>query len=617
MRTTGRQIALFGTLSVALASGAAWAGMERASVSCNSASACAGGNNTGAGPGVAGTSAGIGVEGTSAKSNPGVFASTAGASAVIAKSVAGYGARGTSASSYGVLATTASAKAPAILAEATGKHAAYAASGIAPAGTGVAASGLTAFSGTASAKCPPALAYYCAYGTGYDYLPITALTVQTVGTQPPLVLRNAKNQVVFSIDSTGTMFFAGKLSCPNDSLYIYDNETREQFYICVASQINGTLARTREPAEFDGQAQLVDGAARVALAPETAAGDSEYQVYLTPLGDTAGRLFVERKSTRGFVVRARGAAARSVPFAYRIVAGPARLPGDSPASANPIAATPAPETASAPTLAAPAPCTSASACVSVINTGAGPAVEGASKAGYGVVGTTTGPAGTGVEGSAAASSGAYGASTGGYGISATSVSGTALAGTTSSNDAAGVVGNSTAPSGTGIAAVSSSGAGVFGSGIRSFSGSGAVVVRGTGGAPLLIVRHAASKRDIFSVDDSGGIGFGNRWNCPAAYNKTAGTCNEQDTLAAGGAERIERTGEASLIDGAATVALDPSLARRLDPSRPYSVTLTPEGDSAGWIYVAARTPTGFTVREHGGRSSIPFEYDLVAEVPAP
>jgi len=76
---------------------------------------------------------------------------------------------------------------------------------------------------------------------------------------------------------------------------------------------------------------------------------------------------------------------------------------------------------------------------------------------------------------------------------------------------------------------------------------------------------------------------------------------------------IEDTGEATLVNGRADVALDPKFANVVDASSPYIVTITPEGDSRG-LFVANRSASGFTVREsQGGHSSIAFAFRIVAK----
>ncbi|HEY5093499.1 MAG TPA: hypothetical protein VII69_00115 [Candidatus Eremiobacteraceae bacterium] len=75
---------------------------------------------------------------------------------------------------------------------------------------------------------------------------------------------------------------------------------------------------------------------------------------------------------------------------------------------------------------------------------------------------------------------------------------------------------------------------------------------------------------------------------------------------------VEDVGEAQLVLGQAYVRLDPRFASTMAQARPYLVFITPQGDTAG-LYVSQKTASGFTVREHGGQSSIAFDYRIVAE----
>jgi hypothetical protein len=71
-------------------------------------------------------------------------------------------------------------------------------------------------------------------------------------------------------------------------------------------------------------------------------------------------------------------------------------------------------------------------------------------------------------------------------------------------------------------------------------------------------------------------------------------------------------GEAKLVNGKADVKLDADFAALVHADT-YLVFLTPTGDSRG-LYVADKTPVGFTVREQqGGTASVPFSYRVVAK----
>jgi hypothetical protein len=76
---------------------------------------------------------------------------------------------------------------------------------------------------------------------------------------------------------------------------------------------------------------------------------------------------------------------------------------------------------------------------------------------------------------------------------------------------------------------------------------------------------------------------------------------------------MEDFGEAQLVNGRGYVRLDPALSDVIDNRTAYHVFLTPEGDGNG-LYVSQKTPAGFTVREqHGGRSTLSFEYRILAK----
>ena len=77
---------------------------------------------------------------------------------------------------------------------------------------------------------------------------------------------------------------------------------------------------------------------------------------------------------------------------------------------------------------------------------------------------------------------------------------------------------------------------------------------------------------------------------------------------------IEDTGTARLTGGVGAVHLEPDFASTLDTSKGYQVFLTPDGDTRG-LYVAAKYQGGFIVREaEHGRSSVYFDYRVVARL---
>lgn len=75
---------------------------------------------------------------------------------------------------------------------------------------------------------------------------------------------------------------------------------------------------------------------------------------------------------------------------------------------------------------------------------------------------------------------------------------------------------------------------------------------------------------------------------------------------------MEDTGTARLVDGEGAVRFDSAFASAIDANRGYQVFLTPDGDTRG-LYFAAKYTGGFVVREvERGRSSLGFDYRIVA-----
>jgi hypothetical protein len=76
---------------------------------------------------------------------------------------------------------------------------------------------------------------------------------------------------------------------------------------------------------------------------------------------------------------------------------------------------------------------------------------------------------------------------------------------------------------------------------------------------------------------------------------------------------FEDFGSGTLVNGAASVALDPTFASTVNTTTDYHVFVTPRGECEG-LYVANLTASGFEVRElHHGTSSTAFDYRIVAK----
>ena len=149
------------------------------------------------------------------------------------------------------------------------------------------------------------------------------------------------------------------------------------------------------------------------------------------------------------------------------------------------------------------------------------------------------------------------------------------------------------------------------------SGSGTAIIAFSNGGRLFD-GIGANDNDVFTVDHSGNINI-------AGQLFTSGPCSS-GCITSGPTQRrvvsyapreaqptMEDVGEASLAAGEARVALDPHFASVMDQGARYFVFVTPEGDCNG-LYVADRSAKGFTVKElGGGRSSVAFEYRIVAK----
>jgi hypothetical protein len=142
---------------------------------------------------------------------------------------------------------------------------------------------------------------------------------------------------------------------------------------------------------------------------------------------------------------------------------------------------------------------------------------------------------------------------------------------------------------------------------------------------------ANSYVDVATTGDliSGGSSSGNFSITNAGYETLSGTLTTSKgiyvrTAGTSGTRRIafgtrsttpeiEDVGEGSLVNGRGVVTIDPALADTIDMRRAYHVFITPEGD-CNQLYVTQKSPGSFVVREsHGGRSTLAFDYRIVAK----
>lgn len=308
-------------------------------------------------------------------------------------------------------------------------------------------------------------------------------------------------------------------------------------------------------------------------------------------------------------------------------------------------------------------CTSSSPCQTYKNTGLGAALEGINTKNSAFTNGLVGSAGTfgnGVAGFAGSSGNGVTGSGGNTGVSGTGgtwgvfgfsniSSGTGVEG--QSDNGTGVDGDSVCCDG--VVAFSEEGVGLFalnadanpavvadastgdaidataghGSGIVALraqndgdngsDGNGAditgsyigVIARNVAGQNYPLVVADTNGTDLMYVDASGNLFYnGSLINfARTSGGNVATTYGERST-----SPTIDDNGTAQLVNGSATVQLDPVFAHSIDGHQAYQVMLTPDGDTRG-LFIASKSPTSFVVREvQAGRSTIAFDYHIYA-----
>lgn len=142
---------------------------------------------------------------------------------------------------------------------------------------------------------------------------------------------------------------------------------------------------------------------------------------------------------------------------------------------------------------------------------------------------------------------------------------------------------------------------------------------GSGIDPDLIVGQRGGVESgtiVFTVGGDGSIFTSGNLTYSGSLTHDAVTRSAANDVATYSAQQAEATvedvGSAQLVNGSAAVPIAADFRDTIDTAHPYMVFLTPYGDTNG-LYVASRTAAGFVVREtHGGRSSLAFDYRIVA-----
>ena len=152
-------------------------------------------------------------------------------------------------------------------------------------------------------------------------------------------------------------------------------------------------------------------------------------------------------------------------------------------------------------------------------------------------------------------------------------------------------------------------------------GSAAVIANNSKtGFSTLDVEANSSMSDVFAAfnnvtNRSCTIDANTDFNCDGSFSAVHSVGDRKiKTYGVQSAENwIEDFGSGRLSSGSSHISLEPTFAATVNTGAEYHVFLTPRGDSEG-LYVANAGPEGFDVREsRGGRSSVGFDYRIVAK----
>lgn len=134
-----------------------------------------------------------------------------------------------------------------------------------------------------------------------------------------------------------------------------------------------------------------------------------------------------------------------------------------------------------------------------------------------------------------------------------------------------------------------------------------------GGGPL--IRAYAAKNEVMDLDNKGDLVLKGKLTQHGNPHAVLHTQSGKDVVLYSPIQAVatvEDMGEGRLTLGQAYVTLDPHFVDAIDHTRDYLVFITPQGDTPG-LYVTEKSLTGFTVREHDGRSDVAFDYRIVAQ----
>jgi len=250
-------------------------------------------------------------------------------------------------------------------------------------------------------------------------------------------------------------------------------------------------------------------------------------------------------------------------------------------------------------------------------------VWGIAKYGRGVVGIVEQDgdgSGIGVYGQTGTGNGVVGSTYEGYGVEGNALGiGIGVVGETSDSDGSAIVGisdvgNAIFAHSPGFTALDATGGGKAPNGFPLPT----LLIQLQGPGPTDLIQAYGSAGNTMSLDDTGNIRITGllytAGGCSTGCDVGGKTVRRVESYAPSQSQRsMEDFGKGQLVDGRAYVRLDPAFANVIERQSEYLVFITPEGDSRG-LYVADKTPSGFSVRENqGGRSTLAFDYRIVAK----
>ncbi|HWE84072.1 MAG TPA: hypothetical protein VG267_03965 [Terracidiphilus sp.] len=152
----------------------------------------------------------------------------------------------------------------------------------------------------------------------------------------------------------------------------------------------------------------------------------------------------------------------------------------------------------------------------------------------------------------------------------------------------------------------------------------AALFENNSGHPTLVVTNlnTSGPTGLFSTmmattaDGTCGFGSAGSLTCTGQMKSLATTSDSRqvETYSMQSPENwMEDFGSGELKQGVAVVRIDPAFSETVTADASYHVFITPNADSRG-LYVIAKTPTTFEVRESGGgTSSLTFDYRIVGK----